>query len=316
MRLFRISRSHFTAQTTVYFHICCLAQKDGMVSLPPSLRRKRSSLYVTSLSCAFLFLYFVLSNSLKLCSTVQSQQSISLRAPVSLSAPLVSPIPSFLQPHASTGADVLHHLTSSAPSQPLNLSNPYTHPSLSSTERCYVAEYILPYPFPRVSVCIRPYNDLVSNHIRIHRTWSDCNVLIELFYRYRSRYGDTFVDVGSNIGACTFTLLAAGATVVAFEPTPSNLFYLTQTVAINRKAHPDWVKRLIVFPVGLGEGTFTSRVYPEPGNAGNAVIGRPVLDNETDVTSGAGRKRMEELSFEVSIHRLDDFFMNGDVSAS
>lgn len=305
--------THFTGETTV--HSASAALRRSMVSLPPFRKQKRPSLYFASLTCAFLLFYFAFNNSPKPCSTVQSQQSTSLRAPVSLPEHLVFPIPTVFQPHAPMIADVLHLLTYSAPSKPLNLSTAYNHPSLSPTEKCSIVEYNLPYPFPRISVCIRPYSDLVSNHIRIHRTWLDCNVLIELFNRHRSRYGNIFVDVGSNIGACTFTLLAAGATVIAFEPTPSNLFYLTQTVAINRNAHPDWVNRLIVFPVGLGDEASFSRVYPEPGNAGNAVIGRPVLDNGTDVTSGAGRKMMDDLSFEISIHRLDDFFMNGDVSA-
>lgn len=277
-------------------------------------RQKRPSTFAIALPCAFLLFYFFFFTARKSRLTLQTPLLSPAQTPsIPLPHNLASAIPDTHPPLSSTTASELFLLTSSAPTPPINLSSPYTHPSLSPEERCSLFKYTLPNSLPPITVCLRPYLDLVSSHIRAHGAWSDCDVLLRLYTLFRARYGDIFVDIGANIGACTFTLLAAGATVVAFEPTPSNLFYLTQTVAINRVAHPDWAHRLVVFPVGLGDKTFVTKMYSEPGNTGNAVIGHPVLDNGTGVV-GAAQRVVDDLSFNIYVHRLDDFFMNGEVS--
>lgn len=87
-----------------------------------------------------------------------------------------------------------------------------------------------------------------------------------------------FVDVGANIGTCTLhMLLATAATVVAFEPSPTNLFFLTKSVAAVPNIRPH---RIMVYPLAMGmnQNQSTSTLFRSPNNAGNSMVGRFVAD--------------------------------------
>lgn len=74
-------------------------------------------------------------------------------------------------------------------------------------------------------------NDWVSNSIKRHGSWRDCNMLlVEWEQAGRNpqnaarKLPDIFLDAGANIGACTLEmLLRTDARIVAFEPNPNNL---------------------------------------------------------------------------------------------
>eukprot|EP00966_Prymnesium_polylepis_P181525 4204620-Prymnesium_polylepis.1 len=52
---------------------------------------------------------------------------------------------------------------------------------------------------------------------------------------------DVVVEVGANIGACTLQLLLhTNATVLAFEPSPLNLFHLTESLHRTALGNPSF----------------------------------------------------------------------------
>jgi FkbM family methyltransferase len=63
--------------------------------------------------------------------------------------------------------------------------------------------------------------------------------------------------------------------VVAFEPNPKNLFYMTGAVLKN----PGFVSKLTLFPTALGSSDGSHTMYMTPGNAGNTVLDAPVAAN-------------------------------------
>lgn len=118
--------------------------------------------------------------------------------------------------------------------------------------------------------CIRPYKDTISQHIWRHGIWPDCVQLVDTWPNIRQPRSQRFLDAGANIGSCTLLMAAVypNIRILAFEPSPSNLFYFTRSLERN----PSINKRVTLYPVGLSD-TFTShRLYEQPGNAGNSVM--------------------------------------------
>lgn len=67
--------------------------------------------------------------------------------------------------------------------------------------------------------CLRPYSDKLSNHVRQEGHWPDCDELPHLWEQSQSgKRNEIFVDIGANIGSCTLTMLAHGASTVALSP--------------------------------------------------------------------------------------------------
>ena len=63
------------------------------------------------------------------------------------------------------------------------------------------------------------------------------------------------LEVGGNIGACSMeVLLRTDARLIIFEPSFTNLYYLTRTLqaAHRHSPHLDLAHRVVVFPIGLG----------------------------------------------------------------
>jgi FkbM family methyltransferase len=99
--------------------------------------------------------------------------------------------------------------------------------------------------------------------------WIGCDNLLRLWKTAEPE--GLFVDVGANIGACTLSLMSVGAHVVAFEPLPSNLFYLYESLQLNER----WRDRVVVWPAALGAQAGTERIFTERGNAGNSPLRFP-----------------------------------------
>ena len=103
-----------------------------------------------------------------------------------------------------------------------------------------------------------------------------------------------FLELGANVGACTIEMLVrTNATVVAFEPNPSNLFYLQSSLL---RLAPQLQARVRVYPLGIGNTAAQLTIYEEHRNAGSSQIGNP---------KWGGRKRT------VQVERLDDVFPRG-----
>ena len=165
------------------------------------------------------------------------------------------------------------------------------------------------------SMCLREYADAVSDAVRSAGSWPDCPSLSELWTTLpnnAARVGSPscnicpgssrppsssklFVEVGANIGACTAQMLARPDVdmVVAWEPNPANLFYLTTTVLNN-----GYNSKIALFTSGLGDAPGTHAIYAEAGNAGNTVVDSPIH---------ASRKPVGQ----IEIMTLDEAFMAG-----
>ena len=68
-------------------------------------------------------------------------------------------------------------------------------------------------------------------------------------------------------------LLLANATVVTFEPSRANLFYLTSTLTAAYERHPEWAGRLTLYPIAAGAKRSNATLYTRKQNAGHTVLG-------------------------------------------
>ena len=128
--------------------------------------------------------------------------------------------------------------------------------------------------------CVRQYFDIMSTLMkREGGVWRDCVPLVHMWHRTHVFGSDLFVDAGANIGACTMLLTGVynNISVVAFEPNPRNLFYFTRSLVAN----PSINRRVALYPYGLGDRLATFPIFMEKGNAGNSVLGTPVLTEKT-----------------------------------
>lgn len=189
-------------------------------------------------------------------------------------------------------------------------------------ERCSLRNYVSRFrQIPPFKICVRPYRDIVSDSIRRRGRWSSCDGNAATFKRAgrRSAKGhdsqketlDIFLEAGANIGACTLTLLAAGANVIAFEPSPSNLFYLTSSILANKDEFPDWADRLKLYPVALGAHNAESLIYESAGNAGNSAVSKPIGEDGNEIPQMSllrhhGVTKPVRNIFNVSVRKLDD----------
>merc|ERR1719316_1225865 len=93
-------------------------------------------------------------------------------------------------------------------------------------------------------MCLRNYSDVVSDQVKANGTWEDCPLLAALWaslpdrsrqFGAAARRGKLYVDIGANIGACLLPMMARPdmKDALAFEPSPRNLFYLTNSILAN-----------------------------------------------------------------------------------
>ena len=145
-------------------------------------------------------------------------------------------------------------------------------------------------------MCVHPFNDLVSGHVRRHGGWGDCNALSHYWNENVQDANSVYLEIGANIGTCVMEmLLGTNANIIAFEPHPMNIFVLQQTISKLDSALQDRVR---LVPVGLGDKKGSSTIFSANNNMGNSVIGAIVKD-------GAGQKFDEKLQYKVHIERLD-----------
>ena len=112
-------------------------------------------------------------------------------------------------------------------------------------------------------------------------------------------------DFGANIGLCTLALLLhSNASVVAFEPNPINLYHLTRSLQHVAEEFPDIARRVVVYPLGVGEADATRLSCMNPGNGGDSVVA------ESDCRAGAGSTgaALDAAPQTVTVRRLDALF--------
>ena len=136
-----------------------------------------------------------------------------------------------------------------------------------------------------------PECDYISMRVNTQGAWDECDLLVKLI-QAEAKYNDhtpapgapgpLVLDVGANQGMCTHSLLLrTNARVVAFEPNPSNQFFLTQSLLLLARRQPDIAHRVVVLPLGLADveadgvvtdGTTANRTARAVSNFGDARI--------------------------------------------
>lgn len=156
-------------------------------------------------------------------------------------------------------------------------------------------------------MCLRSYNDAVSDHFRAAGYWHSCLDIAAAWPRLpdgsksgkfaeRLSCGNQcekelgtktgiYVDIGANIGTCVMQMLARldVSQVVAFEPSPANLFYMTNS-AFKRiqDGDPRILKNLVLYPNPVGAERSMHTLYEQPGNAGNTGVNTTVMGKKMD----------------------------------
>ena len=154
-----------------------------------------------------------------------------------------------------------------------------------------------------VDACLGPRTDILSSYVMRNRRWDEC---LQHVLNWRSREDgpegqapgkSIWLEVGANIGMCTLEMLwRTDAHVVALEPSPANLFYLTSTLAAAAKLRPSVADRVLVIPLAAGDAASTSVLYAANSNAGNSVVGQRIADH--------GKQAMD-VSYEIQVRTVD-----------
>lgn len=115
------------------------------------------------------------------------------------------------------------------------------------------------------------------------------------------RTGDTFVDIGGNIGLYTIygsQIVGLAGKVLTFEPIPSHCVRIRENLALNN------ITNFIVFETALGDKTgIVDLEIPEGGNQGCFSVS----NNAEPIKSGENKTR-------AKISRFDDVIRDNDPS--
>eukprot|EP01083_Nonionella_stella_P285044 970303_1 len=156
-----------------------------------------------------------------------------------------------------------------------HFTNPFTDKqselNLRHQETCDWTPYSAPND-KKFSMCLRPAPCLLSDVVRRSHSWPDCNI-IPVMYQHLVSFNKNmmgaqakyFLDVGGNLGACSFTMAVQDfdLRVVAFEPVNSNQFYYKNTVIRNRFDNID----LVQCGAAATEGNSTIYIGPNKGDS-------------------------------------------------
>lgn len=199
----------------------------------------------------------------------------------------------------------------------------------------------------RTPMCLRNYSDLVSDEVKSTNQWHDCPPLEDWWTYLPDRSANLtitkafapcgatqapsnkmFIDIGSNVGACTLPMAARDDVemALAFEMNPQTFFYLHSSIL----GTPAIAMKTYLYPYGLGEVAMQDEIFTEAGNIGNTVIGEPMAAEATGITvkvvpgSAIFQKpypyihlmKMDAQGYEVKILKgAEDLFSSGNVNA-
>lgn len=132
------------------------------------------------------------------------------------------------------------------------------------------------------SMCLRK-DDAVSDQIRKHGQWFDCQELVHLWKESNTQNG-LFLDIGANIGSCSLLMGANSISTLAFEPLASNYNIFTRSIHANfLSTNSSWPGSpfsdfIWLYPFGLGDKVYSTVAFMQLKNIGNTVIGKAVSD--------------------------------------
>ena len=138
----------------------------------------------------------------------------------------------------------------------------------------------------RVPFCVVPAHssqrrqDYISSHVKRFGRWRECDLLVKAWNHSAGSEDALFLDVGANIGACAVQMLASTrARLIAVEPNPNNLFFLTRSLGLPGQSTRlggveggQLRERALVFPTGAGAGAATVSMVMDPLNQGNSAV--------------------------------------------
>lgn len=113
--------------------------------------------------------------------------------------------------------------------------------------------------------CIRS-NDIVSNSIKRIGKWTECQEIFDI-WNESTNHG-IFMDLGANIGSCSFLFAEVGINVYAFEPLPNNLFLFSLTTFTNNRFR----KYITIYPYALGKENKNKTIYIPKNNWGGSSM--------------------------------------------
>lgn len=117
------------------------------------------------------------------------------------------------------------------------------------------------------TLCLRR-GEYIDDSIRKTGYWNDCDP----FMRWADKSQGLFVDVGTNIGACSVEMLAHGHRVVSFEPTKPTFAALTAAVqATLASDQRDKRGTIRLINKGASDSPGSSIIYTRPGNSGDSL---------------------------------------------
>ena len=157
-----------------------------------------------------------------------------------------------------------------------------------------------------VPMCLFRSRNLISDSIHATGKWNDCGALVAAWRSLRPSPRSLMLEVGGNIGACSMeVLLRTDARLIIFEPSFTNLYYLTRTLqaAHRHSPHLDLAHRVVVFPIGLGNESSSTELFADTVNSGDSIV---VGRGEPSATTTASKWQKYRSQGFVTIHPLDE----------
>lgn len=133
--------------------------------------------------------------------------------------------------------------------------------------------------------CIRS-NDYISNYIKESGKWDECQEIFDIWNS--SRKDGIFIDIGGNIGSCSFIFAQVGVKVYAFEPLANNLFLFSLTTFSN----VNFRKYITIYPYALGKKEKIQLIHVQKGNWG----GSSIYYNNTGYVQSVHVKKIDEFN--------------------
>ena len=135
--------------------------------------------------------------------------------------------------------------------------------------------------------------NLISDSIHATGKWNDCGALVAAWRSLRPSPRSLMLEVGGNIGACSMeVLLRTDARLIIFEPSFTNLYYLTRTLqaAHRHSPHLDLAHRVVVFPIGLGNESNSTEPCAGAATCGSSLARMLRASDTRDSTKSLPRK--------------------------
>eukprot|EP01059_Diplonema_ambulator_P004546 TRINITY_DN14264_c0_g1_i3.p1 TRINITY_DN14264_c0_g1~~TRINITY_DN14264_c0_g1_i3.p1 ORF type:complete len:367 (+),score=106.15 TRINITY_DN14264_c0_g1_i3:42-1142(+) len=149
-------------------------------------------------------------------------------------------------------------------------------------------------------LCTHGLDDAVSSSFIRLGYWLDCPSLEGVLKTIRTSLGLQeleIVEVGGNIGTCTWVMASSGARVTAFEPVGKNFQLLQHSSMLNT---PKYGRRVLPINKGCGSKHYNATVKSEKGNMGNSVSVMNMTEEQLNVLLDGRETGWEEHRIEIT----------------